>query len=285
LVAGDTLSRAGYTYPAERRKIGMVFQDAALLPHLDALRNVAFGLHGIDAAERETRAREMLVVVGLADAATRFPHEMSGGQQQRVALARALAPRPQLLLLDEPFANLDAGLRDRLGADIRTIIKQQGVTALMVTHDQLEAFTLGDYVGVMRDGTIAQWGTPHEVYHQPVDRYVADFVGRGVLLPARVLDYERLEVAGMELKLAIPPEIDPGSDAELLLRPDDVVPMSGGIPAEIVQRSFLGPTIVYALRLPGGEQVLSSIPAHQTYAEGSTIEVDIRPVHVVLFTK
>ncbi len=286
LVGGETVSRAGFTHPPERRDIGMVFQNAALLPHLSALANVAFGLQGLPRPERGTRAMASLEAVGLARESDRYPHELSGGQQQRVALARALAPSPRLVLLDEPFANLDAGLRDRLGTDVRRILKERAVTALLVTHDQLEAFTLADRVGVMRDGRIAQWGTPHEIYHQPIDRNVAAFVGRSVLLPVRILDRDRMRAAGQELRLPVPDGFAPGTDADLLLRPDDVVEDDQGIGAKVVQRSFRGPTIIYAVQLQSGGPVLqASLPAHRDYVEGAPIRVSIRPAHVVLFPR
>ncbi len=284
-VDGETLSRAGFTRPPEHRNIGMVFQSAALLPHLTALGNVAFGLHALPGAERNTRARALLDAVGLAAESGHYPHELSGGEQQRVALARALAPSPRLVLLDEPFANLDAGLRERLGTDVRRILKEREVTALLVTHDQLEAFTLADHIGVMRDGRIAQWGTPHQIYHQPVDRHVADFVGRGVLLPVRVLDHERIVVAGQQLCVRLPAGLAPGSEADLLLRPDDVVEDEAGMDATVVQRSFLGPTVIYAVRLPCGQVLQTSLPAHREYAEDAPIRVSIRPAHIVLFPR
>lgn len=283
VVDAHTLSRPGHTVAPERRRIGMVFQDPTLLPHLDALGNVAFGLHALPSREREGRAREVLATVGLADAATQYPHEMSGGQQQRVALARALAPRPRLLLLDEPFSNLDATLRDRLGREVRDILKREGVTALLVTHDQYEAFALADEIGVMRDGVVAQWGTAHEIYHQPVDRHVADFVGRGVVLPARVTGPDRIEVAGMAAGGAVPQSFAPGAEADLLLRPDDIVESPNGVVARVVDRSFLGPTIVYGLELAGGERVLASLPAHREHGLGATLRIAIRPAHLVLF--
>ena len=285
LVGGEVLSRAGYTHPPAQRNIGMVFQDAALLPHLSAIGNVAFGLHALPGPQRTARARSLLETVGLEQEADRYPHELSGGQQQRVALARALGPSPRLVLLDEPFANLDAGLRDRLGADVRRILKEQQVTALLVTHDQLEAFTLADSIGVMRAGRIAQWGSPYEIYHRPADRHVADFVGRGVLLPVRVLDHERVSVAGQELRVSVPTEIPPGGEAELLLRPDDVVEHDAGMPATVVQRSFLGPTIIYAVRLDCGPTLLAALPAHRAHEEGAQLRVAIRPEHVVLFPR
>ena len=187
LAGGERLSGAGTWVPPERRRIGMVFQDFALFPHCLRWRNVAFGLRDADrAARRQARDR---------DAGTRrprgrggrYPHELSGGQQQRVALARALAPRPRLVLLDEPFSNLDAEVRMELAQQVRAALVAEGATALLVTHDQREAFAIADEIGVLRAGRLEQWDAPWKLYHSPATRFVADFVGEGSFIPGTVL--------------------------------------------------------------------------------------------------
>ena len=165
----------------------MVFQDFALFPHLDALANVAFGLRDSDRGARRRRAQELLELVGLAAEAGRLPHELSGGQQQRVALARALAPRPRLVLLDEPFSNLDADVRMELAQAVRAALLAEGATALLVTHDQREAFAIADEIGVLRAGRLEQWDAPWKLYHSPATRFVADFVGEGSFIQGTVL--------------------------------------------------------------------------------------------------
>ncbi len=184
LLSSRVVSDKNHTEPAERRRIGMVFQDYALFPHMDVGRNVGFGLEHLPKAERQTRVAEVLKLVGLEGAEKRFPHELSGGQQQRVALARALAPQPDLLLLDEPFSNLDIDLRERLAHEVRNILKAAKATALLVTHDQLEAFAIGDVIGVMNGGQLHQWDDAYSLYHRPATRFVADFIGHGVFTPA-----------------------------------------------------------------------------------------------------
>ena len=184
LVGQRVVSEPGHTEPAERRRIGMVFQDYALFPHLNVRRNVAFGIQHLPRTERDARMAEVLELVGLTGSAERFPHELSGGQQQRVALARALAPRPDLLLLDEPFSNLDVDLRERLAHEVRNILKAANATALLVTHDQMEAFAIGDVIGVMHEGQLHQWDDAYSLYHRPATRFVADFIGHGVFTPA-----------------------------------------------------------------------------------------------------
>ncbi|HLS99336.1 MAG TPA: ABC transporter ATP-binding protein, partial [Porticoccaceae bacterium] len=168
IVVGDQqLSRPGWTLPPQRRRVGMVFQDYALFPHLSAADNVGFGLRRVDAARKRRRVAEMLDLVGLGELADHFPHQLSGGQQQRVAVARALAPDPAVLLMDEPFSNLDSELRERLSLEVRAILKAAGTTALIVTHDQHEAFAMADRVGLMHNGRIEQWDSPYNLYHRP----------------------------------------------------------------------------------------------------------------------
>src|SRR5574343_414505 len=191
---GQAVSTARQRVAPEQRRIGMVFQDYALFPHLTVDQNVAFGLRNLPQEEASLRVRQLLATVGLHGQGDKFPHELSGGQQQRVALARALAPRPELILLDEPFSNLDVGLRERLSVEVREILKREGSTAIMVTHDQNEAFAIADEIGLMHHGRIQQWDTPYNLYHRPANSFVADFVGQGVFLPGRVLDRHCVEV-------------------------------------------------------------------------------------------
>jgi iron(III) transport system ATP-binding protein len=175
---GESVSRPGFTLPPQRRHLGMVFQDYALFPHLRVVDNVAFGLRDRPRPERLREAARLLDLVGLAGMKWRFPHELSGGQQQRVAVARALAPNPALLLLDEPFSNLDVELRERLAVDVRDLLQEEGTAAIFVTHDQHEAFAMGQRIGVMHQGRTLQWDTPFDLYHEPASRFVADYIGQ-----------------------------------------------------------------------------------------------------------
>lgn len=189
---GDRLiSSPGQLIEPQDRHVGMMFQDYALFPHLNVEGNIAFGLRRWEKARRQQRVDELLNLVGLDDARHRFPHELSGGQQQRVALARALAPEPELLLLDEPFSNLDVDTRERLAFELRDILKKTGHTALLVTHNQAEAFAIADRIGVMNDGKILQWDTPYALHHAPATPFVADFVKREVLMAQRAQAYLR----------------------------------------------------------------------------------------------
>ncbi len=242
-------------------------------------------------AARTARVREMIDLVGLAAHATSYPHELSGGQQQRVALARALAPRPALLLMDEPFSSLDVDLRARLGAEVRQILKASGTTAMLVTHDQQEAFAMADKVGVMHAGRIEQWDRPYELYHRPATRYVADFIGEGVFLPAKVLTSMNVEIELGELRGKWPLNTMPSdaalngdSHVDVLLRPDDIVHDDASpLQAEVVRKTFRGGDFVYTLRLTSGREVLALVPSHHDHAIGEKIGIRLDAEHVITF--
>src|SRR5688500_10977387 len=228
-LAGKIVSGPGVMVPPELRRIGMVCQDYALFPHLSVAENIAFGLHSLARAERKLRTHELAELVGLGNALQKYPHELSGGQQQRIALARALAPRPDLLLLDEPFSNLDVDLRERLALEVRHILKELGTTAVLVTHDQHEAFAIADQIGVMNQGVIVQWDDAYNLYHRPADRFVADFIGQGVFTPGTVdLPNQRVQIELGSLPLwqgvnvCATGERD-ARQVDVLLRADDVI--------------------------------------------------------------
>ena len=283
---GEPVSRPGRTASPEARRVGFVFQDYALFPHLTVAANVGFGLRALGRAERDARVNELLAAVGMPNAGGKFPHELSGGQMQRVALARALAPRPQLLLLDEPFSNLDVELRERLSIEVRSILKAMGTTALLVTHDQHEAFAMADVVGVMHEGRIEQWDNAYNLYHRPATRFVADFVGEGVLIEAKASADEAIETVLGRLKHCPGCEIRPGQPISLLLRPDDVLHDDASpMKAEVVKKTFRGAEFLYTLRLPDGNQVLSLVPSHHNHAIGERIGVKLDVDHVVAFPR
>jgi iron(III) transport system ATP-binding protein len=280
-LSGKVVSRPGETLPPEKRRVGMVFQDYALFPHLRIAENITFGLHRAGNHERAVRLRELADLVGLADVLSKYPHEISGGQQQRVALARALAPRPELLLLDEPFSNLDVELRERLSLEVRDIIRASGATAILVTHDQHEAFAMADEIGILHAGHIQQWDSAYNLYHRPANRFVADFIGQGVFLPAKAVSPDHLEIELGMLKS----EKAPGTAAvEVLLRPDDIVHDDAApTQAEVVHKAFRGAEILYTLRLASGRKVLALVPSHHNHALGERIGIRLDVDHVVAF--
>ena len=296
--AGDirlaqALVSSGHVHVApEARRIGMVFQDYALFPHLSVQDNVSFGLHKLPRAEREARVREVLALVGLSSSAQRFPHELSGGQQQRVALARALAPKPQLLLLDEPFSNLDVELRERLALEVRGILKEAQTTALFVTHDQMEAFAIGDVIGVMSEGRLHQWDDAYTLYHRPATRFVAEFIGHGVFTPATLREENNQVVVHTPMgdlvdvaECPLPCTFASG-ECDVLLRADDIVHDDDApVKAEIIRKSFRGSEFLYTLRLKTGESVMAHVPSHHDHKLGEWIGIRAEVDHVVTFNR
>ena len=288
---GQTISSPHKHTPPEQRRIGMVFQDYALFPHLNVAHNIGFGLAHWPAAKRLARVQDMLDLVGLQTQAAQLPHQLSGGQQQRVALARALAPDPRLLLLDEPFSNLDIDLRERLAHELRDILKQAQTTALFVTHDQLEAFALGDVIGVMNQGQLHQWDSAYQLYHRPSTRFVAEFIGHGVFAPAHA------QRQGAEMLLQTPlgtlhdvaddlaqSQVFDDGDCEVLLRADDIVHDDDApVQAQIVRKAFRGSEFLYTLRLASGQLLMAHVPSHHDHHLGEWIGIRLQADHVVVF--
>ena len=283
-ILGQLVSGAGVHLAPEHRRIGMVFQDYALFPHLNVAKNIAFGLRHRDHERKTARVQEVLELVGLAGSGQRYPHELSGGQQQRVALARALAPEPQLLLLDEPFSNLDVELRERLAKEVRAILKQAHATALFVTHDEMEAFSLGDVIGVMQQGRLHQWDDAYTLYHQPATRFVAEFIGQGVFLTG--LSRGHGSQAAVQTTLGVWPLDTPRAEGrcDVLLRADDIVHDDAApLKARILQKAFRGSEFLYTLQLTSGETVLAHVPSHHDHQIGESIGIRAEVNHVVTF--
>lgn len=267
----------------EKRGVGMVFQDYALFPHLNVVQNIGFGLPKLSKRERDARVSELMEIAGLTELARRYPHQLSGGQQQRVALARALAPRPQVLLLDEPFSNLDTELRLQMRTEVRELLKLTGTTAILVTHDQQEAMTVSDRMAVMLNGRIEQIDSPDVVYHFPATRAVARFVGQGTFVPATIAGtVAETDIGAFRLDDldsldgdACPLDLRDGSrQVDLLLRPRDVTIDANpdGI-AVVESRTFHGAEITYRIQLPCGVQLQSSQPSHVDFAPGTRVTV------------
>ncbi len=279
VVSSDTVH-----IPPSQRRVGMVFQEFALFPHLTVLDNIAFGLQHLTGPQKAAVALEWLKRVALSDKADAYPHELSGGQQQRVALARAMAPEPDLILLDEPFSSLDIELRERLAAETRDILKANNITALLVTHDQYEAFAIADKIGVMAEGKVIQWDIPYELYHQPVNRYVADFIGRGVFVQGLVQPNNKVLIELGELDLDAGHTGKVGEKIDVLLRADDIShddhsPMQ----AEVVRKIFRGADFLYTLKLASGVEIFAFVPSHHDHAIGEKIGIHLVADHVVTF--
>ncbi|GAA3937063.1 ABC transporter ATP-binding protein [Streptomyces gulbargensis] len=268
--------------PTHRRGVGLMFQDHQLFPQRDVAGNVEFGLRmrGVDRAEREGRAAELLDLVGLPGAQRRAVASLSGGEQQRVALARALAPRPRLLMLDEPLGQLDRGLRERLVVELRHLFGRLGTTVLAVTHDQGEAFALADRVVVMREGRIAQSGTPVEVWQRPASAFVARFLGFDNVVPAAVSGTEASTVWG---RVPVPAG-SPQGDRTLLVRPAGVrlTAPGTGLTCRVAARTFRGLHVSVTLTPPAGPPLEATFPLGDVPAEDAEISVAFRAEDVVV---
>ncbi|MEV0152378.1 ABC transporter ATP-binding protein [Micromonospora sp. NPDC050686] len=271
---GRPVAGGGRHVPAHRRRIAVVPQEGALFPHLSVAANVGYGLDR--SARRGDRVDEVLALVGLAGYGNRMPHQLSGGQQQRVAVARALAPRPSLVLLDEPFSALDAGLRAGLRHDIREALRADGATAVLVTHDQGEALSVADRVVVLRTGRVVQAGTPTAVYREPADQWVAGFVGEAVLLPATA-DAGRAATPLGSLPIT---GAAPDGPVTVLVRPEQVriVPVAqpGAVAATVLRHDFHGHDALVALRLADGTRITARVWAErEPVPVGAEVAVEV----------
>jgi len=286
------VSNAKARVAPEQRGVGMVFQDFALFPHLNVADNIGFGLRKQSSQQREARVAELLDHIGLPGYQQRFPHELSGGQQQRVALARALAPKPALLLLDEPFSSLDAELREKLALEVRQLLKKEQITALLVTHDQQEAFAMADKAGMMYQGELLQWETPYQLYHQPNHQLVADFIGHGVLLNGMVNAPGSLASPLGMLQHSAVQDYPAGTPVSFLVRPDDVViDDSSRLRGVISSRGFRGAHNLYGVRLNPQSaehaddvtEILTLSPSHEQLPVGTEIGLRTEFDHLVVF--
>ena len=279
-VGGRPVASGACWVPPERRGVGIVFQQLALFPHLDVAANVGYGLARLDRRARRARVGELLTLVSLAGYERRYPDQLSGGQAQRVALARALAPKPSVVLLDEPFSNLDVSLRADLRAEVRSVLQAEGAAAVLVTHDQDEALSFADQVAVMFDGTIAQVGRPEEVYRQPTTEAVAAFLGDANLVPGVV----RAGVIDTELG-AVPVGVADGP-AVVLLRPEDleVVEAAHG-PGRVVHAEYHGHDRLVSVALPSGTRVRVRVAAGQQLSGGEAVVLRARTGRAVAYPR
>jgi iron(III) transport system ATP-binding protein len=288
-IDGARVSARKSHFPPELRGVGVVFRDCALFPHLTVGQNVAFGLHKLGREEAFKRMVEVLHRVGLRDLRDldgRYPHQLSGDQQQRVALARALAPRPRLLLIDEPFSGLARDLRERLPLEVRDILKEAGVSAVLFTRDQGEAFAMADEIGVLSGGRLLQWADADTVYHRPANRFVASFIGQGTILTVHVAPG-----VGISTEIGSLPLADGGTSLlgrpylEISVRPSQVamLPVDGieivAGNAEVVRKVYRGVDAFYTLRLPSGTEILAVAGADSPYAVGDVVFAKLKPHH------
>ncbi len=283
-INGRRVSSPAKQVPVEQRGVGMVFQDFALFPHLTARANIAFGLQDIPQADCKERVDEVAQMLEITDFQHKYPHQLSGGQQQRVAIARALAPRPDILLLDEPFSNMDIELREQIARELRMVLKQDGITAILVTHNQLEAFAMADETGVIRDGKLLQWDNAFNLYHRPAGPQVAEFIGEGVLLAGAVLNGTEVETELGILSGSVPHGSAAQARVSVLIRPDDILHDDNSKQTATVRdKVFRGAEFLYTLSLPSGARILSLVPSHHDHAIGDKIGIRLEIDHLVVF--
>ncbi len=270
----------------ELRNIGMVFQDYALFPHMNIKQNISFGISHLNKQQQNARVQELLELINLPGIEKRYPHQLSGGQQQRISLARALAPKPKLLLMDEPFSGLDKELRKNLTKEVRQILKTENITVLMVTHDQSEAFSIADTVGVMKNGNIIQWDDPFKLYHQPCVPFVADFIGQGILINGTVTDGGFINTELGILNPTLTFDAQKGEQVSVLVRPDDILhDDNADLKFEIIDREFLGSHYILTLKLPNQEKVMCLSQSHHNHPIGDKIGIKLEMDHAIVFKK
>ena len=280
-LSGQLVSSQHTMVPTEQRHIGMVFQEYALFPHLRVDKNIAFGLSHLSRTQQNAIVDDLLTLTGLRGLEHRYPHELSGGQQQRVALARALALRPVLLLLDEPFSNLDPDMASRMRQDLHALLRQTKTTAILVTHDHDEAFSMADRVAVLNRGRLEQFDTPEAIYHLPTTPFVADFVGQADFMPGVVTNHlVTTEIGDFPNTRHLAAE----TNVVVMIRPDDIhiIPTKGA-DAHILARQFKGSENVYTIQLPSGQIVHSSESSLSIYQIGTAIALRVVATHTVLF--
>ncbi len=285
-INGKTIAGSCHPLPPEKRNVGMVFQDLALFPHLNVFKNVAFGMQGHSRKAVNERVGQLLELVNMQQYADSYPHQLSGGQQQRVALIRAMAPRPELILLDEPFSSQDTELRVQLAHEVRNILKKDGITAILVTHDQNEAFAIADHIGVLCDGELRQWDTAYNLYHRPVDRFVADFIGEGVFVCGNSINEHWIQTELGQIQGELSQQFSPGTEIELLVRPDDVIHDDESTSeGTVIARDFRGAGHLYTLLMPGSTRLLCLAPSHHNHQIGEKIGVRLELDHLVVFKR
>jgi len=280
------VSSPNFCLPPEKRNIGMVFQDFALFPNMSVAENIQFGLRGWKPRAQQARVQELLAMIGMPAYGKAYPHQLSGGQQQRVALARAMAPQPGILLMDEPFSSMDIELREQLAREVRNILKQENITAILVTHDQHEAFAIADHICVINEGRIEQQDTGYNLYHQPANRFVADFIGQGVILPAEIIGTYTVKTELGAISSDEPIEGEVGDTVDVLIRPDDVIhDDDASETAVVVEKAFRGADFLYFLRIDSGSEVLCLAPSHHNHRINERIGIRLNVDHLVVFDR
>ena len=284
---GVCISNSLENTSVQDRKMGMVFQDYALFPNMNVKSNIAFGLNNKSKKDKDDRVNYLLDLVNLEQYKDKYPHELSGGEQQRVALVRALATSPEILLLDEPFSNIDADIKEELVSDVRDLLKELSITSIVVTHDQYEAFNIADKIVIMNNGKVEQVGNAYNIYHKPVNKFVADFVGLGIFLPITQNKNGKLETPlGVLEQKKLKKGFTKFENLEMLLRPDDVIHNDASkTKAVVIEKQFRGAEFLYKLLYNDKYPLLCYAPSHHNHKIGESIGIELDIEHYVIFEK
>ena len=284
---GVCISNSLENTSVQDRKMGMVFQDYALFPNMNVKSNIAFGLNNKSKKEKDDRVNYLLDLVNLGQYKNKYPHELSGGEQQRVALVRALATSPEILLLDEPFSNIDADIKEELVSDVRDLLKELSITSIVVTHDQYEAFNIADKIVIMNNGKVEQVGNAYDIYHKPINKFVADFVGLGIFLPITQNKNGKLETPlGMLEEKKLKKDLMKFENLEMLLRPDDIIHNDESkTKAVVIEKQFRGAEFLYKLLYNDKYPLLCYAPSHHNHKIGESIGIEVDIEHYVIFEK
>ena len=265
------------------RNVGVIFQDLALFPHLTVRENICFGLNNIDSAQQLNRAKKLEGLLSIENITNRYPNQISGGQQQRVAIARAIAPKPNLLLLDEPFSALDYELKDSLMNDIMKLIKSENITAILITHSAEEAFKMSDKIAFISDNTITQFANPYDMYHRPVSKEIANFFGISSYLKAKVTDSSHINCVLGDF-VGIVDQFNKDDKVDLLIRPDDIIHDDDSLfSAKVTEKTFRGSDFLYELELKDGQKIFCYAPSHHNHQVNEVIGIKLDLDHLVIF--
>ena len=283
---GQKLNGSKTFVEPEKRQIGMVFQDIALFPHLSVVDNIQFGIRSWPRPQRDKRSHELLELVGMSQYDKIYPHQLSGGQQQRIALARAMAPKPSLLLMDEPFSSLDVELREQLSREVRVILKQEKISAILVTHNQNEAFAMGDHISVMHHGRVKQSDSAYNLYHRPANRFVAEFIGEGALLPGVVATADTITTDLGEITGILPKSCKKKDNVDVLIRPENIILADTNENQAVIKASyFRGSGFLYNLKTSGGVELLCLLSGSEALQIDQSIGVRLQIDRPVVFNR
>ena len=282
---GQTVDDTSIIIEPQKRNVGIIFQDLALFPHLNCAENITFGISELSSKEKIERLDRLEKILDIIEISKKFPHEISGGQQQRVAIARALAPKPEILLLDEPFSALDENLKEKLLADVKILLKEEKITTIVITHNIKEAFQISDKIAFLSNKKIIQFDSAYNIYHKPLTREIANFCGIGSFIDGEIVDKNHVVTnLGRHFGDTTPYEI--GSSIDILIRPDDIIHDDDSTKsAKVIEKIFHGSDFLYKLKLNSGENIFCYTPSHHDHALNEVIGIKSEMDHLILFNK